>query len=44
MSGEVIDTHDQYEVFDDPRAVRLPEYLDESGINIDCSLTPRIRS
>ncbi len=23
VSGEVIDTHDQYEVFNDPRAVRL---------------------
>jgi len=30
VSGEVIDTHDQYEVFDDSRAVRLLEYLDES--------------
>jgi len=28
VSGEVIDTHDQYEVFDDPRAVRLLEYLE----------------
>lgn len=23
VSGEVIDSHDQYEVFNDPRAVRL---------------------
>lgn len=26
VSGEVIDTHDQYEVFNDPRAVRCAQF------------------
>lgn len=43
-SGEVINSHDQYEVFDDPRAVSSVLFVYAYVLNSACSLIPRILS